>query len=312
MSNEITLFKSGAALPDYLREPDEFTRRLAGGGAAVKSISIEGGVWRMMEGSNELAKNEERAMNFIIVNAAENVARTYYQGAYVKGAASAPVCFSPDGKTPDISVKTPQSANCQTCQQNVKGSGQGDSRACRYSQRFAVVLEGDIGGAVYRLQLPAKSLFGKADGDKMPLQAYAKFLAGHGVPISGVVTEARFDTSESVPVLKFRAVRPLTREEVATSRAQGTSEDAALAVEFTVVVSKEGAKEASPQPALYQEPEAAPAPAAAEPAAEPTKRQSKKPDAVPTPPKNVAEIIGDWADDDEERSEEHTSELQSR
>lgn len=299
MTTEMTLFKSGASLPDYLREPDDFTKRLAGGGVAVKSISIKGGVWRMMEGANELAKNEERAMNFVVVNAAEHVARTFYAGEYKEGVEAAPTCFSPDGKTPDTSVKKPQSANCQTCPQNVKGSGQGESRACRYSQRFAVVLEGDIEGAVYRIQLPAKSLFGKPDGDKMPLQAYAKFLAGHGVPISGVVTEARFDTNEAVPVLKFRAVRPLSREEVAAARAQGTSDDAAAAIEFKLSVKEESAAPA----AFLQTPKAAPAPQPAaeepEPAKEPTKRASKKPEPAPAPARDVNAILGDWGDDDE-------------
>ena len=63
MSNEMTLFKSGAQLPDYIREADDFTKRIAGG-TSYKSISIKGGVWRMMEGANEIARNEDRAMNF--------------------------------------------------------------------------------------------------------------------------------------------------------------------------------------------------------------------------------------------------------
>ena len=68
-------------------------------------------------------------------------------------------------------------------------------------------LENDIGGNIYRLSVPAKSYFGRAEGEKMPLQAFGKFLSGHGIPITGIVTEARFDTAEAVPVLKFRAVR---------------------------------------------------------------------------------------------------------
>lgn len=290
MANDMTLFKSGATLPDYLRDVDDFTKRVAGSGPAIKLISIEGGVWRMMEGTNELAKNEDRAMNFVVVNAAEHVGRTYYAGTYQKGVASSPDCWSPDGKAPDKSVKEPQSPNCQTCKQNVKGSGQGDARACRFNRRIAVVLEGDLGGQVYRLQLPAKSMFGKPENDKMPFNAYAAFLAGHGVPMSGVVTEARFDTSEAVPVLKFRAVRPLTREEVAISRAQSTSEDAAIAIEF-----KMAPKEDKPAPAL---PPVFSAPAA-EPEAtkEPVKRASKKPE-VAAPVKDTEAILDEWSEDD--------------
>jgi len=291
--SEMTLFKSGAVLPDYLRtDGDEFTKRLAGGAAAGKTISIKGGVWRMMSGGEEIARNEERAMNFVVVNAAPDVARTFYEGTYEEGKESTPACWSADGKTPDSAIKKPQSNSCSTCPQNIAGSGQGNSRACRFSQRFAVVLEGDIGGNVYRLQLPAKSLFGKAEGEKMPLQAYAKFLAGHGVPMSGVVTEARFDTAESVPVLKFRAVRPLTREELASARAQGASDDAVQAVEFKLVT-----KEAPllPLPAAFKEAKAEPVAAA-----EPTKRATKKPDAPVTPPKDVTAVLDEWGTDDDE------------
>ena len=219
--SELTLFKSGALLPDYLREgTDELTKRLAGTSGG-KSISTEGGVFRMIVGGDEIAKNEDRGMNVVIVNAAQHIARAYYVGTYVKGESSSPVCASGDGKVPDASIKEPQSNACATCPQNIAGSGLGESRACRFNQRFAVVLENDLAGNVYRLQLPATSLFGKAEGNKMPLQAYAKFLQGHGVPMSGIVTEARFDTSASVAVLKFSAVRPLTREELTVARAQG-------------------------------------------------------------------------------------------
>lgn len=292
--SELTLFKSGAMLPDYLRsEPDEMTKRLAGGSAG-KSISTEGGVFRMIVGGDEIAKNEDRAMNMVFVNAAANVARAYYEGTYVKGEASSPVCASGDGKVPDASIKDPQSSSCATCPQNIAGSGQGDSRACRFNQRFAVVLENDIHGNVYRLQLPATSLFGKPEGDKMPMQAYARFLSGHGVPLSGIVTEARFDTSASVPVLKFRAVRPLTREELAVARSQGSSDDAKQAVEFKLAPPKEQSVPALPP--AFAKPAAEEAPAEAAP---PIKRTAKKPDAVVAPTKDVAAVLDEWGSDDE-------------
>jgi hypothetical protein len=145
---------------------------------------------------------------------------------------------------------------------------------------------------VYRLQLPATSLFGKPEGDKMPLQAYAKFLAGHGVPMSGIVTEARFDTSVSVPVLKFRAVRPLTREELNVARAQGASEDAAQAIEFKLAPPKE----VPALPPAFAKAEAAPE---ADEAPPPVKRATKKPEVVAAPAKDVAAVLDDWGSDDE-------------
>ena len=288
--SEITLFKqAGVALPDYIRvDEDDFTRKMAGNPGG-KAISIEGGVWRMIMNGEEIAKNEDRAMNFVVVNGSPNVSRVFYTGKYVKGEASAPACFSADGKAPDPTATDPQSSACAACPQNVEGSGEGTSRACRYFQRIAVVLEGDIGGNVYRLQLPAKSIFGKPTGDKMPFQAYARFLAGHGVPMKGVVTEARFDTTQSVPVLTFRSIRPLTREEWELSLQQGATPDAVQAIEskFTTP-SKKGAAAALPNTFT---------PEATAHMSEPTKRESKK-EAPSVPSKDLNAVLSQWSSDD--------------
>jgi hypothetical protein len=103
-------------------------------------------------------------------------------------------------------------------------------------------------------------------------------------------------------VLKFRAVRPLTREEWELAKAQSQTEDAMQAVEFKMVPSK---KETQPAlPAAFKEAEvpakAAPEKVEAEEVAEPTKRPSKaKAEAAPAPAKNVADILNDWSTDDE-------------
>jgi hypothetical protein len=309
MSN-LTLFKQGnIALPDYLREPDEATKLLAGSGTG-KSISIKGGVWRMVVGGEEVAKNEERAMNFVVLAVNPTNNRTYYEGKYEEGKVTDPTCWSADGIKPndEVPAATRQCATCANCPQNIEGSGEGKSRACRYSRRLAVALENDLEGNIYRLQLPAKSIFGKPEGDKMSLQAYAKFLAGHGVPITGVVTEARFDTSEAVPVLKFRAVRPLTREEWESAKTAAASDDAVRAIEFKFTPSK-GNKTDGPGASEYREPAptakvftAAPAPAPAAEVAEPVKRASRKAevaaDPEPTQKMSAADILATWGRDE--------------
>jgi hypothetical protein len=300
MSN-LTLFKSGnLAVPDYLRQTDDVTKMLAGGGGG-KQISIKGGVWRMIVGGEEVAKNEDRAMNMIVVGANPQVNRTFYAGKYEEGKDASPSCWSADGKTPNAEVpaETRQSSSCDKCPQNIAGSGEGTSRACRYSRRLAVVLENDISGNVYRLQLPAKSIFGKAEGDKMPLDAYAKFLAGHGVPITGVVTEARFDTNEAVPVLKFRAVRPLTRDEWDQVQEVSKSDDASRAVEFKMVTTPKKAPEATSQ--AYQEPESAAAPAAPEPSVRRARPPVSAPAAAPAAggKPDVKSVLDAWSSDDD-------------
>ena len=301
MSN-MTLFKSGSAVPDYLREANDTTTKDIAGSSSGKQISIKGGVWRMVVGGKEVAKNEERALNIVVIAAGKGVTRTYYAEKYEEGKDIKPTCWSAEGAVPNEEVPTPQGKTCATCPQNIEGSGEGKSRACRYSKRLAVTLENDIEGNIYRLSVPAKSYFGKADGDKMPLQAYGKFLAGHGIPITGVVTEARFDTAEAVPVIKFRAVRPLDVNEWNNAKAQSQTEDAQQAVEFKMVASK-----STPQAALPAAFKDAPIPAKeeavetvqAEAVAEPVKRASKAKVEVAPATKNVADILNDWATDDD-------------
>jgi hypothetical protein len=48
----------------------------------------------------------------------------------------------------------------------------------------------------------------------MPLQAYAKFLSGHGTPSAAVVTKISFDAGSPVPKLFFYPQRPLEEEEL--------------------------------------------------------------------------------------------------
>lgn len=287
--SEMTLFsKGGNALPAHLRnlELDETTKSLMGGGAGGKRISIRGGVFRMMVDGKEVAQNEDRAMNVVVVAANANVSRSYYEGTYQEGQSTAPTCWSNDGITPDSKVESPQADKCASCPQNIKGSGQGDSRACRFSQRIAVVLENDILGDVYQVTLPAQSIFGAAENGKMPLQAYAKFLGSHGLPITAVVTEMRFDTASATPRLTFKAVRPLEADELQHAQEKGKSPEAKSAIAATVAMI-DGTK---PKAAAVEAPKPKKVEAEEVAEAEPTKRPKK------AAPKDVADILDDWAE----------------
>jgi hypothetical protein len=310
--SEMTLFsKGGNTLPAHLQnlQLDATTKALMGGSGTGggKRISIRGNVFRMMVDGKEIAQNEDRAMNIVIAAANANVSRTFYAGTYQEGQSTAPSCWSNDGITPDIKVEAPEASKCASCAQNIKGSGQGDSRACRFSQRLAVVLENDIRGDIYQLTLPAQSIFGAVENGKMPLQAYAKFLGSHGLPVTAVVTEMRFDTASATPRLTFKAVRPLEAEEMATIEVKGKSAEAKAATQSTVAM-VDGTKAIS-APTVVDEvtdttvtPEMAHAitsgrkeqrkveAEAAEDTAEPTKRAKK------AAPKDVADILDDWAE----------------
>lgn len=297
--SELTLFsKGGNNLPAHLRnlELDETTKALMGGnGASGKRISIKGGVFRMIVDGKEVAQNEDRAMNIVIVAANPNVSRSYYAGDYEEGKILAPDCWSNDGISPDTKVAEPQASKCASCPQNIAGSAkQGGGRACRFSQRMAVMLENDLQGDLYQLTLPAQSIFGNAENGKMPMQAYAKFLGGHGLPVTAVVTEMRFDTASATPKLTFKAVRPLEAEELAQCQEKGRSPEAKAAISQNPATIDGAKPKAIAAPAAAAEPEAddeaPPAKAKAEPAEEPTKRPKK------AAPKDVSAILDDWAE----------------
>ena len=284
--SELTLFKGG--LPAYLQTAgtDDVTSTLAGGESlGSRRISIKGGAFREMIGGKEYRVSEERSMNVVIIKAAPKVSRVFYSGTYSEGETVSPTCWSSDSQRPDEKVKDKQSATCLNCPKNIKGSGQGDSRACRYQQRLAVVIDGEVDKReVYQLVLPPTSVFGDGEKGKLPLQAYARHLKNNGVPITGVVTEMRFDTASPTPRLIFKPVRPVTEDEYHTIQDLKDSQEAVNAVTLTVAQT-DGVKEKQEVFAPTSEPEVIEEPKKAEP----------KKAAVGAEP-SLESLVGEWDD----------------
>ena len=266
--NQLTTFNPGQ-LPAHLRSVgiSDTAKALAGGGQTGNRLSIKGGVFRLVVDGKEIAAIEERYLDIVIVAAAPKVSRTFYLAKYDADNPAAPDCQSQNGDVPDKTSKAPQAATCNSCPQNVKGSGQGDSRACRYSQRVAVVLANDIEGDVMQLSLPALSLFGKAEGDNRPLQEYARWLTAQGIDPTMLVTRLKFDTKSESPKLFFKAMRWLEQDEFDICREAGASADAQKAIMLTPAAMDGVTTAAAPvavpgtRPAASPKPAAAPAPA---------------------------------------------------
>ena len=327
MSNLVAF--SAAQVPAFARnnELSDTARALTGGGggaAAGKRISIKGGVFRLMSDGKEVTSIEDRHLDVIIIKAAAKVGRQFYAAAYDKDAAgAAPDCWSNDGEKPDVSSKAKQADTCMSCPQNQAGSGTGNSRACRYQQRLAVVLENDPSGAVMQMVLPATSVFGKEEGDKRPLQAFARYLAAQNPPINPeqIVTRMKFDTKSESPKLHFAPTRWLTDDEYEIVKEQAQSPDAMKAVVMTasatdgvkaaplkiegkrpaVVVEEE---DEAPAPAVKAKAKAKPAPAPVvedeeeDTAPEPEVRKAApKATAVPAGKSSLANIVADWDDE---------------
>ena len=317
MSN-VTIFNQGA-VPAFVKNRTGLSavaKALAGsgGGDGGKRISIKGGVFRLYSSGKEVAAIEERYLDVVIVAAAPKIGRVFYMKSY-DGEANAPDCWSSDGEKPSADASNKQAATCTDCQQNVAGSGQGNSRACRYQQRVAVVLANDMEGDVLQLTLPAKSIFGKEEGDNRPLQAYARFLLAqtpNPVDPSEVVTRLKFDTQSESPKLFFKAMRWLSDDEYPNIAEKGQSPEAQKAIAMFVsnnVAAPLVIAGKRPMGDLTKEEDApayepiaakAKAKAKAEPVAEdegeePTvRKEEKKPSAVPAKKSSLAAMVDDW------------------
>jgi len=305
MSNEMTLFgkPNNAALALLSGIEDSLTSTLAGGGGGNKRISIEGGAFREFVGGKEVRVSEERSMKVILINAAP-VSRMFYEGTYVKGVKAKPTCWSSDTQTPDTAVPEDQrqAKFCKDCKQHIKGSGQGDTRACRFQQRIAVALDGEMHKeAVYQITLPSTSVFGDAEGKKMPLQAYGRHLKAYNTPAISIVTEMRFDIDSATPKLVFSPVRALEEDELAIAVKLQNHPDTIKAITMNVS-QMDGV---IPAPALFEAPAAEPTPVAkaapkaakveAEEVPEPIK-VTKKAAPAAEPKSELSDIVGDWDD----------------
>lgn len=288
--SDIEIFNNPLANSDLFKSLQGVNTNLlsgSGSGEERRRISLNGSKFREIINGEQMNVSKEDFMNVIILNAAP-VSRTYYASAFDPSNPLPPTCWSSDSKVPapEVAEEDRQATRCLDCKQNVRGSGQGDGRACKFGQRIAVVLEGQL-DKVYQLNLSALSIFGEGKGNDRPLQSYVKYLSSHKTPAISVVTKMYFDENASVPKLFFKPVRPLTEEELNTVAPMMNSPEVLRAIEL--VVNK--GEEETPKAIAFEEPEKS------EEKVEEPKKVVKKQAA---PPKEKDEeldsIIEDWDD----------------
>jgi hypothetical protein len=299
MSN-LSIFKSDVkVVSNRAHEVSELSKALAGSSSSTsRRITMNKGVFRRMVNGKEAGKVKDGFINVIIINALPKVSRQFYAAAYDPDATpTLPDCWSNLGDVPDPKAANPQAANCASCPQNIEGSSaNGKSRACKFQRRIALLLENDMSGDVYQMNIPAASLFGKGSGNTHPFESYSKFLPANGESIDRVVTEIRFDEEETADVLKFTAVRHLSDDEMdVVTAAQATSESK-NAVALTVA-QQDGVKQlpagAKPAAKVVAEPVEDDEPVIQEP----VKRASKKAEVPPAAAKaNLADVVSAWSD----------------
>jgi hypothetical protein len=294
MSN-VALFNN--QLPDYLKEVqlDDVTKALSGGDSQTKRIALGANKFVLKVNGTEISKTPTNKLEVVIVNASKHVSRTFYAKAWdPKADAAPPDCWSNDGEKPDPTVKEPQNSSCIGCQQDINGSGQGNTKACRKNRRIAVALASDLNGDVYQMTLQSKSIFydmkDPGDLEHMPFNQYAKYVGSQGYNLNTLVTEMRFDEDSTVGKLFFRPVRFLEKHEWDVAVKQGDSAAAKNAVTMSVASGDSKPKLEAP---------VAKAPAVeAEAVPEPTKRAEKKVEPKAKP--DLKSVMGDWSTDEEE------------
>ena len=250
MSNMIP-FESNV-VPAHIRDAgqSDLTKSLMGSRNSGKRISIRGKSFRCIVGGEEVSKLPMgKPLDVICVNLAKSVNRVYYEGAYDPKETISPVCWSSNSKEPDESVESPQSVNCMSCPQNIAGSGQGMSRACRFKRRVAVVLSEDISSGVYMLELPATSLFAKGDAGNMGFDQYFKHISSLNHSIDRVVTRISFDEEAESPKLTFAPIGFPSLDMLGEAMVLGASPEALQAISLTVYKTSQGS-----QPKALSEP----------------------------------------------------------
>lgn len=146
-----------------------------------------------------IKSNPMLSIDVVIIDATpkgRDTYRAYYEGTWKEGEATAPTCYSADGRVPSANSEKPQCATCQDCPMNVSGSGpNGEGRACGYFKHVAVATYPDL-DHVYRLKVSARSLFSKEQngvpsplgGNAWGFSKYAQLLQQMRTPWEAVVT----------------------------------------------------------------------------------------------------------------------------
>jgi hypothetical protein len=302
MSN-ITLLNQD--LPDFLQSAgvSELTKQLAGR-TGVKRIVPKNGIFRKVVGGEEMGK-VKGDLNVVVVNASPKVGRIFYAKQWSADAEpTAPDCFSNDGVAPDDGSANKQSDRCDSCEQNIKGSGMGNSKACRYSRRIAVVLEEDFGtsieGSVYQMNLSSKSLFGDSVGDNThPFESYTKYLSNNGKSLDYVVTQLSFNEDNDNQSILFTPTRFINKGEYAV-----TSKAAALPETQKLVVMTPYQADTSGRATKLEAPKAEAPKAKVEVEEDdavevPKKRESKKTvEATPASKKSLDSVVAAWTEEE--------------
>lgn len=208
MTNEVTT-PGAPQLPAFLQahlavnKPSADVASLATAQNSTPRLSLRGKVFRWMEGQEEVYKDKEKALAYIVgVEPGPGAfTKTFYINPYA-GADSQgapPDCASSDGVRPDPWIQQPQNPTCAGCPKNQFGSATSrrgrPAKACHDSKRLYLARVEEPTGKLYLNQVPVTSL--------AALSEYGKTLQGMGVEPWMVQTKLTMNEDAEFPELQF-------------------------------------------------------------------------------------------------------------
>lgn len=317
MSN-LAIFKNPGAVAASALPPSKLGQQIAENsvGGYNRIATNTNGTFKRIVNGEQIGKAIRGEFNAIIVDMLEKPSREYYAGQYDPDAkGTLPDCYSLLGDKPEAKAKSRQAANCASCSMNIDGSGQnGKGKACRFKRKIALMLEGDTSGDIYQFNVPAKSLFGKGNGNTHPFESYCRFLVTNGAAPDRVVTTIAYNLDAETMELTFTADRFITEEELAMVEAAQASPQTRRLIQISAgEAEKPKALPQAGEPEEEEEAKPAIKPAAAAkpankwddededeaPAAEPAKRAAKKEEPVNLS-SDLGSLVDSWADDEDE------------
>jgi len=297
---DVAIFKDkNAVTTSGNRAPSALAKSLASEFTFRRIQTNTNGTFKRIVNGEQIGNAVRGEINVIIVDALPKVSRVFYKNKYDPNAeATRPDCWSNLGDKPEAAAGNKQSDNCPDCPQNIKGSGENGSRACRFQRRVAVMLEGDEKGEIYQFNVPAKSLFGKGTGNVHPFESYVKFLLANGQSPDGVVTNVSYDLNADSMELLFTPLREIDDAEYELVMAAQSKPETKMYTAITVAQndSKNGPKPAPAEKKAVNKVERSDEPEE-EVSAEPKKRGPKKQETAEAKPKSdLAKTISDWSE----------------
>jgi len=309
-------------LPDFLQSSgvSELTKSLMGN-TGIKRIVPKNGIFRKEVGGKEMGKIKGD-LNVIIVNSSPKVGRVFYASQWTPDAKPvSPDCFSNDGNVPDVGSENRQADRCDSCPQNIKGSGQGNSKACRYTRRIAVLLEDDfdtaLEGSVYQMNLASKSLFGDSPTPTAHMfEGYVKYLGNNGKSLDWYITKLSFNENNDNQSILFSAVEHIKRHQYDVITKVGDTPEVHKMITMTSFQARTDGFAKLGAPNMVRDKVTGTSPkvnaelahaaskgrervAETEEVAEPTKRESKKVEPpAPTAKRDLGSVLAAWSDEE--------------